>query len=281
MLTQTVAACGVTTFYLGTHQPGWLNWAEVPLFVSDRRLKDYVTLPHAVGPWALDSGGFTELQQYGEWTVTPEEYASRVRRYHRTIGNLAWAAPQDWMCEDAVINGGQIGPQTFAGTGLTVREHQWRTIDSVHILRGLLGAEVQIIPVVQGQTPDDYLRHVDWYRATGIDLRDEPLVGVGSVCRRQNMDEAGDILTALRSVGVAQLHGFGFKKQGLRRFGHLLASADSLAWSFDARHSPLMPECVGDRHKNCANCPRFAMSWRRDVVEQMAAASSDVKGLNS
>ena len=63
-------------FLLGTHQPGWLTRAGVPLMVSDRRLRAYKRLPESSAPWALDSGGFTELQQYGRWTVTAADYAT-------------------------------------------------------------------------------------------------------------------------------------------------------------------------------------------------------------
>jgi hypothetical protein len=68
------------TFFLGTHQPGWLGHARIPLFVSDVRLRVYKTLPRAAAPWALDSGGFSELQNHGRWTVGPREYVARVRR---------------------------------------------------------------------------------------------------------------------------------------------------------------------------------------------------------
>ena len=33
----------------------------------------------------------------------PGLYAARVRRYRDQIGRLAWAAPQDWMCEPAIL----------------------------------------------------------------------------------------------------------------------------------------------------------------------------------
>lgn len=244
-------------FYLGTHQPGWLDWIGVPLFVSDRRLREYKRLPVAAGPWALDSGGFTELSKYGSWAngPTPVEYAARVTRYQRLIGQLQWAAPQDWMCE----------PFITAKTGLSVETHQWRTIDSLFDLRSL-APSVPWIPVVQGYTVDDYVRHVDMYRSVGVDLAAEALVGVGSVCRRQATDEVGAIFSAVRGVGVDRLHGFGLKKQGLAKWGHLLTSADSLAWSLDARRKPRMDECSGSAHKNCANCPRYALAWRRELV---------------
>ncbi len=89
------ATTGSLIFYLGTHHPGWLRTTHIPLFVSDRRLRGYKTLPRASGPWALDSGGFTELSSYGTWDhgPTPRQYAARVRRYRDEIGHLAWAAP--------------------------------------------------------------------------------------------------------------------------------------------------------------------------------------------
>ncbi len=98
------------TFYLGTHQPHWLGRIDVPLFVSHRRLADRHTYPTTHTRWALDSGGFTELNLYGEWRTTPKEYAAAVRRYAVELGNLAWASPQDWMCE----------PWVVAKTGLSV-----------------------------------------------------------------------------------------------------------------------------------------------------------------
>jgi hypothetical protein len=262
-------------FLLGTHQPGWLGKAGVPLFVSDPRLRVYKTLPRAAAPWALDSGGFSELQKYGRWTVTPAQYVARVRRYRDEIGRMLWAAPQDWMCEPIVINGGRIGPVVFAGTGLSVAEHQRRTVLNYALLRDL-APDLPIIPVVQGDTEDAYLRCVDLYRSLiGLDLTAVPLVGVGSVCRRQGTAEAGRILAALHRRGMRRLHGVGFKTLGLFAHGHLLTSADSLAWSDTARklRRPALAECVrAGRHRNCANCLPYALHWRAGVLAAARAA---------
>ncbi|GIJ52462.1 hypothetical protein Val02_93480 [Virgisporangium aliadipatigenens] len=242
-------------FYLGTHQPHWLARAGVPLFVSDRRLRRYRTLPRARTIWALDSGGFTELSQYGTWThgPSPAVYARRVRRYRDDIGRLVWAAPQDWMCE----------PFITAKTGLSVAEHQARTVDNYRQLVDL-APDLPWVPVVQGWTAADYLRCVDRYAAAGVDLAHARLVGVGSVCRRQGTTEVGDILTALHRAGVTRLHGFGFKTLGLARHGHLLTSADSMAWSAQARREPPLPGCSG--HRNCANCLTYALRWRSRIL---------------
>ncbi|GAA3621345.1 hypothetical protein GCM10022267_04410 [Lentzea roselyniae] len=259
-----------TRFLLGTHQPGWLGKAGVPLFVADPRLRVYKTLPRAAAPWALDSGGFTELQYFGRWTITPAEYVARVRRYRDEIGHLDWAAPQDWMCEPVVIAGGQFGPLRFVGTHLSVIEHQRRTVDNIAQLRDM-APDLPFVPVIQGYTRDEYLNCVDLYDKAGFDLTTEPLVGLGSVCRRQATGEAHDIIRALHACGITRLHGFGVKTLGLQRYGDLLASADSLAWSRDGRLKR-RPVCGSTRHKNCANCLTFALEWRSRLLDQIAPA---------
>lgn len=257
----TAACAEPVRFFLGTHQPHWLRM-DVSLFVSDRRLRRYRRLPRAAAPWALDSGGFTELSQYGTWDTgpTPREYVTRIRRYRDEIGRLAWAAPQDWMCE----------PFICARTGLTVAEHQAHTVDNYLRLRDL-APDLPIIPVVQGWTPGDYLRCADRYAAAQVDLTGADLVGVGSVCRRQATTPAGDVLTVLHRAGITRLHGFGFKTLGLAKYGHLLSSADSMAWSAQARRQPPLPGCHG--HRNCANCFRYALRWRDRVQATIAAAT--------
>jgi hypothetical protein len=257
-------------FFLGTHMAGWLTETTAPLFVSDRRLRQYKALPQARGMWALDSGGFTELQKYGSWDQgpSPAEYAARVRRYRDVIGGLVWAAPQDWMCEPIIINGGTAGPIRFAGTGLSVIEHQRRTVANFLELRDI-APDLPFIPVLQGFTQAEYLDCVTQYHDAGVDLAAEPTVGIGSVCRRQGTTEAAEIIAALKErVPGIRLHGFGIKISGLGAYGALLASSDSMAWSYDARRSPRLPHCTG--HKNCANCPRFAFRWRERVLASLA-----------
>lgn len=250
---------GSCTFYLGTHEPGWLRRSPVPLFVSRRRLARLSRLPQARAAWALDSGGFTELQLYGRWTVSPRDYVAEVRRYADEVGALEWAAPQDWMCEPIVIAGGKIGRVVFAGTGLSVPEHQRRTVENLLELR-TQASELPWTPVLQGWERDDYLRCWDLYAAAGIDLEREPIVGVGSVCRREHSAQALAIFESLRPL---RLHGFGLKLRGLERSAHLLASADSMAWSFGAaRRGHLCGQPHRRKGKTCANCYTWAMMWR-------------------
>ena len=247
------------TFYLGTHEPSWLRHAGVPLFVSRRRLARLRgALPVAACRWALDSGGFTELNLHGRWETSPRQYADEARRYMAEIGSLDFAAIQDHMCE----------PTVLARTGKTVAEHQHLSTISLIELRSL-APEVPWCPVLQGWKVDDYLGHVELYRSAGFDPALEPVVGVGSVCRRQGTREIADLLATLAALGL-RLHGFGLKLRGLRDGSACLASADSLAWSYAARRNPPLAGC---EHASCANCLRFALDWRRKALDAIARPS--------
>lgn len=124
--------------------------------------------------------------------------------------------------------------------------------------------------MLQGWEKDDYLNHLEQYALAGVDLTREPLVGLGSVCRRQGTTEFVAIVRALTACGLS-LHGFGVKTQGLQKVADLLTCSDSLAWSMEARWLgvPGMPECVGGKHKNCANCLPYALEWRRRLLAKL------------
>lgn len=238
-------------FLLGTHEVSWLGRTDVPLFISHRRLSRQRRWPRALGPWAEDSGGFSELSLFGKWVTAADHYASAVSRHVDEIGSMLWAAIQDWMCEPFMLD----------RTGLTLAEHQARTVDSYLELRELAPA-VPWAPVIQGWRQRDYHDHVRQYVNAGVDLSAAPVVGVGSICRRQATDEAASILGSLAALGLS-LHAFGLKTLGLRKIGGEVASADSMAWSLNARKNPPLAECS---HRSCANCMRYALRWRDQML---------------
>ena len=246
------------TFYLGTHRANWL-WSvtDVPLFISHRVLRKRVTpFPRATTAWALDSGGFTELNLHGGWRTTPEAYVDSVRRYVAELGSLQWASPQDWMCE----------PWVIAKTGLTVAEHQSRTVENYLQLIDM-APDLPFIPVLQGWEIGDYFAHAEAYAEAGIDLTAQPVVGIGSVCRRQATGQIASIFDQLKAQGL-KMHGFGVKTVGLSMYADQLVSADSLAWSYGARQDALR----GVRHcaKNtCANCLHYALAWRERILHSL------------
>jgi hypothetical protein len=277
----------MNTWYLGIHQPNWLaspTLAEVPVFISrrtfyDRRAGRYRrTFPRAGGRYAIDSGGFTELKDHGRWIITPAEYVDFLDRVWEETGAYDFAAPMDWMCEPAVIAGGRFAGLHFVGTGLSEAEHQRLTLDNFLDLR-TRAPRRRVAPVLQAWRRRGYLRHRAMYAAAGIDLSAEPVVGLGSVCRRQNTDEVADIINALLDSGVRNLHGFGFKVEGLRRcWPDLTTERRSPCRSVPA--PPVCPRCPADLGGELpAVRPRMAPQARPATNAPLRAAARPVRRL--
>jgi hypothetical protein len=270
----------------------WL-WSDDPgfngitFFVSyNRFIQRKTPFPRARHPHCRDSGGFTHLKKNGRWTVSAEKYVADNRRWDSELGPAGWIAPRDWMCEPWVIYGKNqhLDPSHrdyFRGTrearGLgpfdeeqdldtAVAIHQRYTVDDYLELTSL-APDLPIIPVLQGWTLEQYQRCADMYAAAGVDLAAKPVVGLGSVCRRQATDEIEQIVRHFASQGL-KLHGFGVKTKGLGAYADDLVSADSMAWSDVARKEKI--RLSGHTHKNCANCPTYALAWRSRVLSAPA-----------
>lgn len=258
-------------FWLGLHNPSWLESAGVPVCVSYGRLRGKKRLPMPAAPIFLDSRGFSEIAQHGRYTFTARTYARFVRRCKEEWGPLLWhASIMDWMCEPFMLD----------KTHMTVGQHQTLTVNSWLALNAEDGA-LPWVPVLQGWTVDDYHRHADLYEShTCTRLADLPLVGVGSVCRRQGMQEAAEIIKSLHARGLHNLHGFGFKLTGLvskgLRLCNILASADSMAWSKRGRSAWLNEKirlCGGEHVGGCGNCLWWALKWRNRLVARIERAA--------
>lgn len=233
----------------------------VSTFISVQHLENIRRLPRALRPFGLDSQGYQSITRDGYYRRSAKTYTEVVRRLSVDCGQLVFASIQDWMCE----------AEALRCSGLTVAEHQRRTVESWMVLRDI-DASLPWVPVLQGYHPEDYLRCLDLYFGAGQEsaLLRAPAIGVGSVCRRQRAEEGADIFWRLVAEWPAlrgRLHAFGFKITGLRMIAPLLGSSDSMSWSREARYAPALPEChVFSRHKNCANCQRFALRWREMLV---------------
>jgi len=254
--------------YLGTHRPTWLTLDGPPLMVSLNTLparKSY----RAVIDWFVDSGGFTELQLHGRWRTTATQHAERCAEVVERFGRVEWLSPQDWMCEPIVIAGG--GP--FVGTGKTVREHQERTVQNYLDLIAI-EPDLPWVPVLQGYALDEYHECADLYASAGVELEAAHRVGVGSICRRQSMSEAVVIMRTLAARGL-QLHGFGFKQAGIAACWPWMASADSMAWSYNARYEGskygrtcARPNGRGGQVASCGNCRHYAIDWHERTTRR-------------
>lgn len=258
-------------FYLGVSNPSWLSHQRlsgIPLFISRNTIGKRRSLPVAITDFALDSGGFTEISKHGKWVATVQEYTDLVLRLKSHYGSrLRWVAQQDWMCE----------PHMLVKTGMSVQQHQRLTVDNFIDLRSRLGQLV--VPSLQGWKVSEYMDCYRMYQDSGVDLLNEPLVCVGSVCRRQSTDEASEIITTLAATGM-RLHGFGFKKQGIVKCKNSLTSADSMAWSLSGRYRPNLshphiarskePDAFRKRgcSDDCANCLDYAIEWHNNLIQE-------------
>lgn len=210
-------------FYVGLHQPSDAQHFD-RAFVSVNRLRRRKKAVGA-GAWIMDSGAFTELSQHGCYRHSVEQYAAEINRWAHDPALVA-AVAQDYMCEPFIIE----------KTGLSVEEHQRLTIERYDALVALVDPRVYIMPVLQGYSVADYLRHIEMY---GDRLKHGAYVGVGSICKRNtDIGAIEEILTAIkRKRPDLRLHGFGLKTTALSSWvvQECLHSADSMAWSFAAR----------------------------------------------
>jgi hypothetical protein len=229
-------------FFCGLHQPSDARHFDA-VFISVNRLRGRKG-PFAVGDWIMDSGAFTEVSTHGGYRHSVADYAAEIRRWAGN-GRLLAAVSQDWMCEPWIVE----------RTGLSVLRHQELTIERYDALLAEDVAGVYILPVVQGYEPEDYVRHLRMY---GDRLAVGAWVGVGSVCKRNS--QPWTIEWVLRAIARERpdlrLHGFGLKATALKSMAvfDLLATADSMAWSFHAR-----------KQGRNANDWREAKRWMHDI----------------
>lgn len=210
-------------FYVGLHQLSDARRFD-RAFVSVNRIRGR-RKPIGAAAWIMDSGAFTELSRHGRYRHSVEEYAAEINRW-ASDPSLVAAVAQDYMCEPFII----------AKTSLSVEEHQRLTIERYDALVKLVDPRIYVMPVLQGYTVADYLRHIDMY---GDRLAPGAYVGVGSVCKRNtDVSAIEQILSAIKDRRPdLRLHGFGLKTTALSSgvVLELLESADSMAWSFAAR----------------------------------------------
>lgn len=263
-------------YYLGVPEPTWLNRNDrdadgvylcsgIPKFVSAARLARYRSDPErwpveSACSYAIDSGAYIALNGANTdvpWFAPPDVYGGMILRFITNNGYPPdFCAPQDVPCE----------PSVRARTGLSVEQHQDLTTDSYEFLVREFPM-VPWIPVLQGWEPRHYRLHRRKYEDRGIDLAACHRVGIGSICRRGHLPEIVEVIEQFADAGY-KMHGFGIKTTALPIIGHLLRSADSMAWSFHARKNNIrLPGCThaGD----CRNCYRYAAHWRQQVLASL------------
>jgi hypothetical protein len=160
-------------------------------------------------------------------------------------------------------------------TGLTIQIHQLKTVESY---LSLVNKVDNMLPVLQGQSIEDYFNHIGMYKSAGIPTNQ--LFGLGSICRRQKTKDVVWIINSIKSqYPDIKLHGFGVKITALKNGNvtQLLDSVDSMAWSFAGRHSPL--NCDNCHQTHCAHCVKYALGWREQLLQHIEKSRKSRQGV--
>ena len=212
-------------FYVGLHQPSDAkHFTRCCIHVERLATR---RAPLGCDELLLDSQAFMNLRLHGGYPASPGAYAAKVARVAQLVGRLT-AVTEDFMCE----------PFMLEQTGLDVLTHQRLTVERYDAIRAALSSSVALMPVLQGYQPSEYVAHIRQY---GARLVPGAWVGVGSVCKRNSDPDAiAAVLLAIAGERPdLRLHGFGVKTTALESdlIRSLLYSADSLAWSYNARRN--------------------------------------------
>lgn len=219
-------------FFVGLHHPGDAENFKVACLSVNTLWTRKKPIPNVRA--FIDSGAYTIIHKHGHYpeTHSVENYARRLfTLWNEKTVSILVAVAQDYMCE----------PHIRAKTGLSTERHQRLTVDRYDALKAELERlfagpiPFHLMPVLQGQEPEDYVRHIEMY---GDRLTEGMWVGVGSVCKRQgNVNAILEVLVAIKRVRPdLRLHGFGVKLTALANkcVRRLLRTADSMAWSYAA-----------------------------------------------
>jgi hypothetical protein len=164
----------------------------------------------------LDCGGFTMLNQYGDYPFSVVNYANLIARLKPN-----YYAAMDYPCEPEISRslGLMTNMQRIKATVANAVElTEWETQ-----LNGVM------VPVIQGYTLREYLLCLRLHQEAGT-IRD--YMAVGSMCRRISDKELGELIPgiyhAAQKAGCTKLHFFGLKlSPSLETYDEMIYSRDS------------------------------------------------------
>jgi hypothetical protein len=230
----------------------WDGWNLAPLKNADG-------LPEL---W-LDSAGFVAMEKYGWFPWTPEAY----------IFGLCAAYPWTrFSALDCCVE------EEVAGSRFMVEERVSKTIALNYTCQRLAdeaGIGDRLMPIIQGDTVDDYLRCFEAIEPLAMR---HGLIGVGSMCRRKVGGPLGivEIVDALdrRLPKEVKLHLFGLKSDGgeaVTTLGDRVYSIDSQAYGFRARMIAQEKRAIDPTFsKSNAFVAEVMANWYQGQVARMA-----------
>lgn len=214
-----------------SNRRGWREWTGWR--------KGQLRNAHRLPALHLDSAGFVATSHYGAFPWTIANYVTLAASYP-----FRWWASADYCVEAEIASDRTQVIERLSRTIAANRECR-RYADDHGILSTMM-------PVIQGRRASDYERCADglW----GM-IERAPLLGVGSMCRREVFGPEGLIavvehLDRILPAAI-QLHLFGVKGPAipyLLPFGKRIRSIDSQAYGTTARHEALKRDISKSDH---------------------------------
>lgn len=183
----------------------------------------------------LDCGGFTILNQYGNYPFSIVNYANLIARLKPN-----YYATMDYPCE----------PEISRSLGLMSNQERIeatvKNAVKVAVWEGQLKGTM--VPVIQGYSLDEYLHCLNLYNEAGL-IRD--YMAVGSMCRRISDKELACLIPGIyheaQRLGCSKLHFFGLKlSPTLEIYDEMIYSRDS-AVALDSYNPVLRAQRGGRR----------------------------------
>lgn len=147
----------------------------------------------------LDCGGFTLLNQYGNYPFSVVNLANLIAQL-----KPHYYATMDYPCEPEISR--SLGLKSNWDRIKATVENAIRLIEYENQLPG------QVVPVIQGYTLEEYQFSIDCHQQAGT-IRE--YMAIGSMCRRIKTQGLNELIIGIyesaRQAGVKRLHYFGLK----------------------------------------------------------------------
>lgn len=233
-----------------------------------RRLSpEGVMISHATccnTPWDgpdtfIDCGGYHHMENgNGEYGDSDEEYIE----YLLDVGPHLYAL-RDYPC----------APDLLKELGRSVAEQQQRTTDHhIQLYDKLRDAGIadNAVSVVQGWTPNQYIKHVDTLKEHGL-LTDP--IAVGSICRPNESQDIAEVIIAVEEElpPDTDIHAFGIRGNVLKyhEVVEAISSFDSSAYDYASSRVP--SERSDGETFTWRDSARGYLNWRHEIKQNMGS----------
>lgn len=174
----------------------------------------------------IDNGAYSLFSNGKDYDTSAREYLEYVKEAEEKLSDDVDVrfTLRDVTCDD----------ESLEETGQTVKEHQRRSVElHKECLDAMdeLGVEAEPYTVLQGQTVDEYLEHMDMHSEAGT-LQMNVGIGSRAFC---DVEETENVVTAVdsRLSRYTTLHGYGITPRALQSdtIRNVFDTVDSSGWS--------------------------------------------------